>query len=71
MLISTNPPLIPGIWSLDPTSTMARLRGAARNKTRTARDKTGTATDKTGTVRDKTGTATDKKGTRTKLDKRQ
>ena len=26
MLISTNPPLIPGIWSLAPTSTMARLR---------------------------------------------
>ena len=26
MLISTNPPLIPGIWSLAPTSTMVRLR---------------------------------------------
>ena len=26
MLISTNPPWIPGIWSLAPTSTMARLR---------------------------------------------
>ena len=25
-IISINPPLIPGIWSLDPTSTMVRLR---------------------------------------------
>ena len=26
MLISNNPPLIPGIWSLAPTSTMVRRR---------------------------------------------
>ena len=76
MLITINPPLIPGVWSLDPTSTMARLRlqnkqklkrglkkGAARDRTGTARDNTVTTMDKTEATRDKTGTARDKKGT--------
>ena len=76
MVISTNPPFISGIWSLAPTSTMARLRlqrAATKSslpvKTITERQKrcskgqTGTARDKTGPAMDKTGTTRDKTGT--------
>ena len=74
MFISSNPPLIPGIWTVAPTSTMVRLRlqraetksscpTKKRDKRAAARDKTGTARDKTGTARDKIGTTRDKTGT--------
>ena len=75
MFISSNPPLIPGIWTVAPTLTMVRLRlqraatesscptKIKREKRGAARDNTGTTRDKTRTTRYKKGTARNKKGT--------
>ena len=74
--MSTNPPLIPGIWSLASVLPMLRLRlqreateifcptaTIQEDKRGAAKDITGTARDKKGTTRDKTGTTRDKTGT--------
>ena len=83
-MISTNPPWIPGIWSLVPVLTMVRLlvlktekcsniillsnNNNNRRQKGAARDITGRVRDKTGTTRDKTGTTRDK--TRTDREKK-
>ena len=71
MLISSNPPLIPGIWSLDHTSTMVRQRAATESfcptKRGTKEVQPGTKQGLPGTKQGQPGTT---KGTGALLDKR-
>ena len=74
MFISSNPPLIPGIWTVVPTSTMVRLRlqrAATKSSCLTKRGtkevqpgtKQGQPGTKQGQLGTKTGTTRDKTGT--------
>ena len=64
MLISSNPPFIPGFWSLAPTSTMVRLRLQRAATESSSPTKKGTKEVQPGTKQGKPETKQGQPGTK-------